>query len=112
MVGREVRSIDGLAAMEALQLAADTVISRQIARIALPRRYTQMTRDIWTLQSRLARRTGAYPFRALAGEEVAGLFEWWTEFQHAGEERRRAMIETVPKAGASRRRRRRRRTSS
>jgi poly(A) polymerase len=118
----------GLAAMEALQLAADTAISRQIARIAIPRRYTQMTRDIWTLQPRLARRTGAYPFRALAhprfraaydflelrtlaGEEVAGLFEWWTEFQQAGEERRRAMIETVPKAGSTRRRRRRRASS-
>ncbi len=115
----------GLAAMEALQLAADTVISRQIARVAIPRRFTQMTRDIWTMQPRLARRTGSYPFRllthprfraaydflelrTLAGEEAPELYEWWAEFQHAGEERRSAMLETTPKSGTGRRRRRKR----
>ncbi len=118
---------NGLTALEALQLAADTVISRQIARIAMPRRYTQMTRDIWMMQPRLARRAGGYPFRlltlprfraaydflelrTLAGEEAPELFEWWTEFQHAGEERRRAMAESQPRSGAVRRRRRKRAT--
>lgn len=115
----------GLPPMEALLLAADTVISRQIARIAIPRRYTQMTRDIWTLQPKLTRLSGAHPFRTLAhprfraaydllelrtlaGEEAAGLFEWWSEFQHAGEERRQAMIEATPKGASTRRRRRKR----
>jgi poly(A) polymerase len=83
---------------DALNLAGDVVVSRQIARTAMPRRFTQFARDVWQLQSRLKRRAGkrphrllghvkfraAYDFlmlRAQAGEQVQELVDWWTEFQ-------------------------------
>jgi len=83
---------------DAQNLAADVVVSRQIARTAMPRRFTQFARDVWQLQSRLTRLAGkkphrllahpkfraAYDFlllRAQAGEEVQELAHWWTEFQ-------------------------------
>ncbi|MBI2993948.1 MAG: polynucleotide adenylyltransferase PcnB [Gammaproteobacteria bacterium] len=88
----------GLAEHEAISMASDAVISRQVGRIAIPRRFTLVAREIWQLQSRLARRTGkrpqrliqhprfraAYDFlllRARSGEPVGELADWWTEFQ-------------------------------
>lgn len=83
---------------DALALAADVVVSRQIATTAMPRRFTQFARDVWQLQPRLTRRAGkrshrllshpkfraAYDFlllRAQAGEDVQELADWWTDFQ-------------------------------
>jgi poly(A) polymerase len=83
---------------DALALAGDVVVSRQIARTAMPRRFTQFARDVWQLQPRLTRRAGkkphrllshpkfraAYDFlilRAQAGEDVQELVDWWTDFQ-------------------------------
>ncbi|MGH8534017.1 MAG: polynucleotide adenylyltransferase PcnB [Gammaproteobacteria bacterium] len=114
-----------LSPAEADQLASDTVISQQISRIAMPRRYTQMTREIWALQPRLTRRVGGTPFRLLshprfraaydflllraeAGEEVTELAEWWTEFQGAKEIRRDELISAASKTAPAKRRRRRR----
>jgi poly(A) polymerase len=91
---------DGLSEYEALNLASDAVISKQVGSIALPRRFTQVAREIWLLQVRLRKRQGrrpvrllshprfraAYDFlllRAAAGEPVAELAEWWTRFQAA-----------------------------
>ena len=83
---------------DALKLAADVVVSRQITTTAMPRRFIQFARDVWQLQPRLTRRAGkrphrllghpkfraAYDFlllRAQAGEEVQELVQWWTDFQ-------------------------------
>ena len=88
---------NGLAEMDAVQLASDAVISRQINAIALPRRFTLMAREIWNLQSRLKHRRGNRPSRLLshprfraaydflllryeAGEKLQELVDWWTEF--------------------------------
>ncbi len=87
----------GLSEMEAVQLAGDTVISRQISSTAMPRRFSQMARDIWSLQVRLKRIKkrslrvlmhprfrAAYDFlllRAQAGETINDLVEYWTEEQ-------------------------------
>lgn len=87
----------GLPEMEAVRLAGDTVISRQISSIAAPRRLTYMMRDIWALQSRLKRppkqplRVLAQPrfraaydlllLRAEAGEPLRELVDYWTEAQ-------------------------------
>lgn len=87
----------GLSEMEAVQLAGDTVISRQILATAMPRRFTQMARDIWSLQVRLKRTSrrsfrvlmhpkfrAAYDFlmlRAQAGESLAELVDFWTREQ-------------------------------
>ncbi len=116
---------NGVSEQDALGMAADTVISRQVARIAFPRRFTQMTREIWALQSRLARRTpkrvhkvsehprfrAAYDFlviRAEAGEPVEEPAEWWTRYQEVGEGERERMLAAL-KGGEGKSRRRRRR---
>lgn len=90
---------NGLSEMEAVQLAGDTVISKQIASLSMPRRFTHMARDIWSLQVRL-KRTGkrslrvlmhpkfraAYDFLLLrfeAGESLDELVDYWTKEQLA-----------------------------
>ena len=88
----------GLKEMEAIMLAGDIVISKQTRSTAMPRRFTQLAREIWQLQPRLARSVNrrphrlvqhprfraAYDFlllRAESGEEVTELANWWTAFQ-------------------------------
>lgn len=87
----------GLSEMESVQLAGDTVISKQISSLAMPRRFTHMARDIWALQVRL-KRTGKRSFRVLmhpkfraaydflllraeAGEPLQDLVDYWTKQQ-------------------------------
>lgn len=91
---------EGRNEVEAVTLAGDMVISRQIKRTAIPRRFTGMARDIWQLQPRLTRqpqrrprRLLAHPrfraaydlllLRAEAGEDVRSAADWWTDFQQA-----------------------------
>ena len=88
---------NALADQDAIMLASDAVISRQISNISFPRRFTQMARDIWLLQARLKHRRGKRPMRLLshprfraaydflllraeAGEDVQEMVDWWTEF--------------------------------
>jgi poly(A) polymerase len=122
---------EGLAPLEALRIAADTIISQQIARIAIPRRFTQITRDIWSMQARLARRTpktitrlmehenlrAGYDFLLLrqeAGEDVAETVQWWTRFLGTDPDSRAELVATLAKEGRRRpaRRRRRRRNKT
>lgn len=117
---------NGAPAFEAHRLAADTVISRQIATVAIPRRLTTMIREIWDLQTRLLNRRGKRPFallnnkrfraaydflllRAETGEVDQALADWWTEFQEASDERRDAMQSELPAEQPRRRKRRPRR---
>lgn len=126
---------NGVTPHDALTLAADTVISRQIARIAMPRRFSNVTREIWALQSRLEKPTpkrvlralehprfrAAYDFlvlRAEAGDPVQEEAEFWTAYLAADEEARESLVQELrvqPEGGAARsgtgakRRRRRRR---
>ncbi len=85
-------------AIPALNQAGNDVISRQVKHIAIPRRYSQISKDIWSSQPRFQRTQGKYPlkligypsFRAaydfmciqsLVGLMPANLCSWWTEFQ-------------------------------
>lgn len=85
----------GLSELDSFNLASDVVISKQVSRTAMPRRYTQMARDIWQLQSRLRRIKGNRPQKLLthpkfragydflllrteAGENEKELADWWT----------------------------------
>ena len=114
----------GMPPAEAMMLAADSVISRQVNATAMPRRFTQMARDIWQMQPRLKRTRGkrpqrllqhprfraAYDFlllRAEAGEEVNELVEWWTQFQQDPEHAALMEKEQKPRTGKRRRRYRR-----
>ena len=88
---------NGLSDIESVQLAGDTVISRQILSTAMPRRFTHMARDIWTLQVRLKKTKkratrvlmhpkfrAAYDFlllRAQAGECLTEFVDYWTKEQ-------------------------------
>jgi poly(A) polymerase len=88
---------NSLAEMDAIALASDAVISRQVKGMSMPRRFTHTAREIWGLQSRLKHRSGQRPFRlashprfraaydflllrAEAGEDVRELAGWWTDF--------------------------------
>ncbi|MEX2353989.1 MAG: polynucleotide adenylyltransferase PcnB [Gammaproteobacteria bacterium] len=92
----------GLSEIEACNLAGDVVISKQVSRTAMPRRFTQMARDIWQMQFRLKRTRGNRPHRLLqhpkfraaydflllrtqAGEGDESLADWWTAFLEAPE---------------------------
>jgi len=118
----------GMAAPDALTLGGDRVISQQVARLAIPRRFTQATREIWALQLRLPRRSAsrvprllehprfraAYDFLALragAGEPLHELVEWWTAYQDADAAGRAELLNALSADGAARPRRRRRRRS-
>jgi poly(A) polymerase len=115
----------GMKRIPALYKSMDAVVDIQIAKLAIPRRFTAIMKDIWAMQPRFEQRSGRRPFatlaherfraaydflllRAASGEVAEELAQWWTRFQQAGEEERAAML-TAPAPGEHRRRRRRRR---
>ncbi|MEQ8232074.1 MAG: polynucleotide adenylyltransferase PcnB [Gammaproteobacteria bacterium] len=124
---REQLQANGASEHDAQAMAADTVISQQVARLAVPRRFTQVTREIWALQSRFSKPTpkrarkllehprfrAAYDFlvlRAAAGEPLAESVDWWTRVQETDEGGREALLGDLrgtPGSGKPRRRRRR-----
>ncbi len=82
----------------ALHQAADSVLAQQNQVIALPKRFSAMTRDIWAMQfsfqttksrraARLVRHPkfrAAYDFmllRAQVGDVDAAIADWWTRYQ-------------------------------
>ncbi|MDH5711262.1 MAG: polynucleotide adenylyltransferase PcnB [Gammaproteobacteria bacterium] len=112
----------------ALQKSASALIGEQVRYVSIPKRFTTVMREIWSLQSRFSNRKGkratalfehpkfraAYDFlclRAKAGEIKDDDCRWWTEFQENSPEAQQAKIE--PQRGQGRGRpRRRRRTKS
>ncbi len=93
----------------ALQQAASDIIAQQAKRIAMPRRFTLVTRDIWLLQAqmdtRFAKRVfkilvhpkfrAAYDFLLLrneSGDPLNELVDWWTRFQFADNKERQNMV--------------------
>ena len=120
---------DGMPPLPAMQEAAHQVLLEQVQRIAVPKRFSIPTREIWDMQERLPRRAGkradtllahprfraAYDFlllRESAGEQTEELGNWWTEYQDASDSRRREMISNVSsKSPTARKRRRKPRTS-
>jgi len=104
--------------------AMDTVLERQRASLAFPRRFDGTIKEIWGLQSRLNQRSGGKPFRLLShprfragydfllirtrgGDAEQELADWWTRFQSANENERSDML-IAPGAGDAKRKRRRR----
>ena len=90
---------EGESLQDALHHAANEVLNAQIKSTAIPKRFTAQMREIWVMQFRLPSRHGdraqkltehprfraAYDFlgvRVAAGEEdLASLFDWWTQYQ-------------------------------
>jgi len=99
----------GLDPLPALDKAMSSVITEQNKLVCIPKRFSQVMREIWLLQYRFPRRQGgrafnlvqhprfraAYDFlaiRALAGDETMELAQWWTTFQEVDEEERTKMV--------------------
>jgi len=117
----------GMNSYDAMFRAADQALREQLRHVSIPKRFSVPMREIWSMQDRLERRAGqqafrllenkrfraAYDFlllRAATGEADQALADWWTHFQTAGDDERRAMTaQMAPAAGTSKRKRRRRR---
>ena len=93
--------------MVAMHQASQAVISAQVDRISIPKRFSIPMREIWEFQLRLPKRSrakvlvthkrfrAAYDFvllREQAGENLQGLGQWWTDYQAANKEQREQMI--------------------
>ncbi len=115
----------GMSELEAMQVAGDAVVARQVRHVAFPKRFTLQSREIWTLQERLKRRGGKraellmqHPrfragydllmLRAECGEDVSELADWWTRFQSADEDARQSMAVHTGQPAKKRRRPRKR----
>jgi len=102
----------------ALVQVGESVMKRQVRHISIPRRFSQMARDIWSTQPRFHRTQGKQPQRMLEFpvfraaydfmyiQAMVGLFphklgRWWTDFQ--------ATQEPSPDAEPAKRKRPRRR---
>lgn len=114
----------GMPPAVAMSQASSQTISEQVKSISIPKRFSSMVREMWDLQERLPRRHGAraarlvehprfraaYDFlllREQAGEIPPGLGEWWTQYQEADAQERRAMVHALnPKKGSRKRKRR------
>lgn len=107
---------------EARTLAAGETLAAQQQVIAVPRRFSQFVRDVWSVQERLLERRprsitrlaehprfrAGYDFlllRSQIGEAVTEEADWWTRFQEVDAEERSRM--TGELTGRTPRRRRR-----
>ena len=114
----------GMDPLPAIEKAMSLVISEQNKIISIPKRYTQVIREIWLLQYRFSKRLGgrafnllqhprfraAYDFmalRALAGDEAIDLAQWWTTFQEVDETEQANMIASITPATVNKPRRKR-----
>lgn len=119
----EKRKAAGERPVPALHEAMDEVLDRQRERLAIPRRYDAVMKEIWLVQPRFEQRAGQRPYRLLelprfraaydflllrceSGEAAAELGLWWDEFQDASDERRAEMLVPDSAGGPKKRRRR------
>lgn len=100
---------EGMEPLPALEKAMSEVITQQNQIISIPKRFTQVMREMWVMQYRFPKRLGnrafnllkhprfraAYDFlalRALAGDESMEVADWWTSFQDADETEQQRMV--------------------
>lgn len=101
---------EGMDPLPALEKAMSQVIMEQNKVVTIPKRYTQVMREIWLMQYRFAKRSGnrayhllehprfraAYDFlalRALVGDESMELTQWWTTFQEVDADKQEIMVQ-------------------
>lgn len=113
----------GLPPVDAMNIAMTEVLSELQQRISLPKRFSLVTRDIWGLQGRLARRNGrralsllqlpkfraAFDFLVLRakaeGGELQEQADWWQRFQFESEADQLKMVQQAPGSSKPKRRR-------
>ena len=103
---------------------AEEVVLEQSQHTTIPRRISNVSKEIWELQIRLERKDrrsvsfcfdhtrfrAGYDFlllRERSGEDTGGMGEWWTTFQDVDQNQRVHMLEQL---SARPKRRRRKRT--
>lgn len=101
----------GISFNDAFFKCMSKVLDSQHQKISIPRRYSLVVRDIWSLQLRLPFHHGkkaynifehprfraAYDFlllRAAVDPKQQELADWWTQFQDADKEERKKLIHT------------------
>ena len=121
--------LEGVPEMQALHLAASDALRDQVDFTAVPRRYSNITREIWALQSRFRFRDlrranlllgnprfrAAYDFlclRAQAGEDLQDECDWWTRFQQAQPEERAELCKGAQGKKGNFRRKKKRKSSN
>jgi poly(A) polymerase len=115
----------GLSYYDAFMVAANDILDEQVKTVAIPRRFTAMVREIWQLQMRMTRRTGARAFKlldeskfraafdllemrgAVEGGDTEVLGAWWRDFQRADQGGRQKMVRAINKVSNTRKPRRR-----
>jgi poly(A) polymerase len=87
-----------ISTMPALQHAGNEIFAEQIKTIAVPRRFSEIAKNIWSLQPRFCNTRGKQPHRlvnhpsfraaydffciqSMVGLATHQLCKWWTEFQ-------------------------------
>lgn len=108
-----------------MESAIEKVLHNQNKQIAIPKRFTQVAREIWLLQLRLLkphtknvttllenpRFRAAYDFlllRAEAGEPVREMADWWTQYLQAETAQRTELLKKLTPPPKRRKRKRRR----
>lgn len=121
---QEERSQDPIPALEQ---AMSLVIAEQCKVVSIPKRFTQVMREIWILQYRFPKRLGgraehllthprfraAYDLlalRALVNDAPMELVNWWTQFQEVEEEEKQLMISKLAPEKTKKRRKKRKKT--
>lgn len=114
---------EGMGDLEAILAAGGEAASRQVHRVALPKRFSLPMREIWALQPRFEMRKGQRPLRLLthprfraaydflllraeAGEVAPELAEWWTTLQALDPEEQKKQVRGQDKGKRRRRPRR------
>ena len=117
----ELNMESGMPHAVALQKAGAKLISQQVQKVSIPRRFTSTMRDIWSLQSRFRYRAGrraygvlhhpkfraAYDFlclRANAGDAEMEACQWWTELQEKSPEQQKKILSATKRSPRKRRR--------
>jgi poly(A) polymerase len=121
--------LKGFPELQALHLAATDVLRDQVDFTAIPRRYSNITREIWALQPRFRhhdlrrastllsnpRFRAAYDFlslRAQSGEIPLAESEWWENFQQAEPEERPELCKESSGVRSKRRRKKRKKSAN
>lgn len=108
---QQITQESGLPYFEAFALAINDTLDEACRTLAIPKRFTTMIRDMWSLQLRLTRRHGkrawklmehpkfraAYDLLTLRAEvehnpELLRLSKWWGEFQQATANEQSGMV--------------------
>jgi poly(A) polymerase len=117
----------GLNDIDALNIAMTEVLDDVVRTIGIPKRFTLVVRDLWSLQGRLSKRAGRRAFKLMElpkfrgafdfmqlrakaeGGQLAELALWWQQFVHSDDAEREELVLDLGKEGQEVRKPRRKR---